>query len=80
MANAEYIAHWSKRGIYGLERIRRMDLRKMRRKEKDNRLCKCGHNRKENEHTCPYAEEMNDDHESLCNCCRECTHECAMDI
>jgi hypothetical protein len=34
-------------------------------------------------HTCPYAEDINNDSESLCNCCAECEHQChqcAMDI
>lgn len=31
-------------------------------------------------HTCPYAEEINDDHESLCECCDICAGECAADI
>jgi hypothetical protein len=31
-------------------------------------------------HHCPYASEINDDHEEKCTCCDECTHECAMDI
>lgn len=31
-------------------------------------------------HTCPYAEEINEDYESLCNCCEKCEHECVMDI
>ena len=31
-------------------------------------------------HSCPYAGEIHDDYESECNCCDECTHECAMDI
>lgn len=31
-------------------------------------------------HGCPYAEEINDDFKSRCNCCEACTHECAMDI
>jgi hypothetical protein len=31
-------------------------------------------------HTCPFAEEINDDGETLCRCCDDCTHECAMDI
>lgn len=30
-------------------------------------------------HTCPYAEEINGDQESLCNCCAECQHNCYMD-
>jgi len=31
-------------------------------------------------HLCPYASEINDDHETLCTCCEDCEHECAMDI
>jgi hypothetical protein len=31
-------------------------------------------------HTCPFAEEINNDSESLCNCCDDCTHECAQNI
>jgi len=31
------------------------------------------------DHTCPFGEEIRDDH-SLCNCCETCEHECAMDI
>jgi len=32
------------------------------------------------EHTCPFAEEILDDTTTLCNCCDECTYQCAMDI
>ena len=31
-------------------------------------------------HTCPYREDVHGDNESLCNCCEQCQHECAMDI
>lgn len=41
--------------------------------------CRCGEPG-EDEHTCPFAEDINDDHESLCNCCAECQYQCAMDI
>jgi len=34
----------------------------------------------EYDHSCPFAEEINGDFDSLCNCCEICTHECAMDI
>jgi hypothetical protein len=40
---------------------------------------KCAENL-EDEHTCPFAEEINDDSETLCNCCDDCTHECGMSI
>jgi hypothetical protein len=32
------------------------------------------------EHTCPFAEEIGNDSETLCNCCPECEYQCAMDI
>ena len=45
---------------------------------------KAGHSGKhgpaQEPHTCPFAVEINDDETSLCTCCKECTHECAMDI
>lgn len=31
-------------------------------------------------HTCPYDEDINDDHETLCHCCRACEQECCDDI
>ena len=31
-------------------------------------------------HTCPYREEIHNDHESLCDCDEEQQHQCAMDI
>lgn len=41
--------------------------------------CKCG-NEGQDEHTCPYAEDIAGDSESLCNCCDYCTIQCAQDI
>lgn len=41
--------------------------------------CK-GENYKSELHTCPYAEEINEDSDTLCDCCETCMHECAMDI
>ena len=32
------------------------------------------------EHTCPYKEEIHGDHKTLCNCDPELTRQCAMDI
>ena len=32
------------------------------------------------EHTCPFAEEIHDDSETLCSCCEDCTNQCAWDI
>ena len=46
----------------------------------ENENCKCGSSESEEPHTCPYAEDMNGDSESLCNCCASCQHNCAMDI
>jgi hypothetical protein len=40
--------------------------------------CDEAHERRE-PHPCPYAEEINDSH-TLCTCCGDCQHECAMYI
>ena len=37
-------------------------------------------NETEDPHTCPFAVEINDDEETLCTCCDECTQGCANDI
>lgn len=41
---------------------------------------RCKKNAKAAEHACPYQSDVNDDHETLCTCCGDCAHECAMDI
>ena len=47
----------------------------------DNDKCSiCKINEAQSKHTCPYAEDINDDSDSLCNCCSNCKHECCMDI
>ena len=47
----------------------------------DNDKCSmCEINEAQSKHTCPYAEDINDDSDSLCNCCSNCEHECCMDI
>ena len=46
-----------------------------------NEKCEsCGDNLAEDEHNCPYKEEINNDDTSLCNCCSKCTEDCAGDI
>jgi hypothetical protein len=40
----------------------------------------CSTNDAEQPHTCPFAEEINNDTETLCTCCADCEHQCAMDI
>jgi len=42
-------------------------------------LCNCG-NEGEIPHGCPYAEEIGGDYDTVCNCCRDCVNQCAMDI
>lgn len=32
------------------------------------------------EHSCPYDEDVNDDPEPKCTCCSDCAAECAADI
>jgi hypothetical protein len=41
--------------------------------------CECG-NKSETIHTCPFAEDIHGDSETLCNCCSECTLQCTMDV
>jgi hypothetical protein len=43
-------------------------------------LCHCGKNPAADEHPCPYAEDVGNDSETLCDCCADCEHQCAMDI
>lgn len=31
-------------------------------------------------HPCPYAEEINNNYEDVCNCCNECMRQCVYDI
>ncbi len=42
--------------------------------------CTCDEMGLEDEHTCPYAEEIAGDSESLCICCPDCEYQCAMDV
>jgi hypothetical protein len=41
---------------------------------------RCLVNEEADPHTCPFRAEINDDNETECSCCEDCTHECAMDI
>ena len=41
--------------------------------------CSC-ENDAQSLHTCPYAEDVNNDSVALCNCCAECIKECLNDI
>lgn len=43
---------------------------------------KCDHcdNPGEELHACPFAEEIHGVTDEVCNCCSDCTYECAMDI
>jgi hypothetical protein len=41
--------------------------------------CKCGAAAQE-EHPCPYQVEMDGNDDNYCNCCSECTENCAMDV
>lgn len=50
--------------------------------EKMSEKCKYGNckNPTDYMHSCPFAEEINDNYEEQCTCCDDCTYECAMDI
>ena len=43
-------------------------------------LCKCGKSAATEPHPCPFAQDLYGDSETLCTCCDDCRHECAMDI
>jgi hypothetical protein len=42
--------------------------------------CKCENNFGREDHLCPFRTEINDDHITECNCCQDCTSNCADDI
>lgn len=41
--------------------------------------CTCAENNEIQPHTCPYQEELNNDHETLCECCPYCEMQCFYD-
>ena len=45
----------------------------------DYLVCKCGGVGQE-DHVCPFAEDVHGDTQTLCNCCDDCQNECYMDI
>ena len=42
-------------------------------------ICSCG-NEGEEEHSCPWQSDINNDDEYMCNCCDSCSSNCAEDI
>lgn len=49
--------------------------------EKPSKCEKCGIESFTALHGCPYAEEINDNYDpEYCQCCRQCTKECAEEI
>lgn len=40
----------------------------------------CGAEWDGEKHTCPYAEDIHNDSDTMCDCCPSCEHNCAMDI
>ena len=41
---------------------------------------KCENNSSNGLKNCPYKVEINDDRETLCNCCSDCSRQCAEDV
>jgi hypothetical protein len=41
--------------------------------------CGCG-NKADPDHPCPYASDIDNDDTTMCNCCSNCSQECANDI
>lgn len=48
-------------------------------KYNSDETCRCGGDA-EPKHTCPFAEEIRGDSDSLCNCCDDCRRECRQNI
>lgn len=47
----------------------------------ENELCqKCKEGAAQLMHLCPCLHELNDDTETLCNCCEECQNDCSEEI
>lgn len=51
-----------------------------KRSDKTERCQCCKLNPAEPIHSCPYAEDVNNDPDTRCNCCPACQHQCLMDI
>lgn len=47
---------------------------------KDKSLCPKCNNKATEPHPCPYNQDIDNDHDTLCTCCDECSKECARDI
>lgn len=46
----------------------------------DEQLCECEKGQTLIPHACPFLVEICDNETTLCTCCEECEHQCAMDI
>ena len=40
----------------------------------------CGNKTEEEEHPCPYLQELDGDEEPHCNCCESCINDCHLSI
>ncbi len=49
-------------------------------KEPIEKCHKCEKGKAQEDHTCPYQSDVNNDDTFTCTCCEDCTHDCAMDI
>ncbi len=55
-------------------------IRALKSKQENEDLCdSCNKNKGFAPHTCPFREEIRNS-KVMCNCCTDCTHDCAMDI
>ena len=48
--------------------------------EKKEKCGSCEKKEKSEPHSCPFSEALDNDSETLCNCCDDCTDECSMRI
>lgn len=62
-----------------LQKVAKVKLPKKAPKKLKISECRCG-GEGLSDHTCPYAEEMHGNYDTICNCCESCMYQCAMDI
>lgn len=48
--------------------------------DEESKCQQCNINEGKELHTCPFESEINDNEEIKCNCCDDCTTDCAMEI
>lgn len=48
--------------------------------EEPAKCSRCRREPAQEAHTCPFSCEIHENYDRMCDCCEDCTYECAMDI